>query len=657
MHLSRRLPTILLVVLAWLTLGSHHAADGARAVLAQSAASPSENLELVEQFWGTTRVVAVQGNYAYIGVGSRLVVLDISDRAHPLPVGQSAPLPLVVRDIEVVGEYAYVMASHPAADTTVLHIFNITDPAAPLLVGSYEGRGWGQSMDIGGDYLYLADSNAVVIINVSNPAQPVEASRYHQSQGYFIQDVDLDGPYAYVAHNSGLDIVDISDPANPKRAPYGYYYPHLYPPHLIDGFFSVAVSGDYIYLARGSDLYILAWDRPQQRLRVVSRVQGMPAHTVSVAGDYAYVSGMFNESLEILDVSDKENPARVGYHPLAGNPDEITVVGDSVYVASGKLQILDVSDPAEPRLEGEYGSPSIAGITLEGDLAYARTYDDEVRVLDISDPAAPSQIAAFDAPGIRELEVAGSIGYLGTEEGLRILDLSNPATPVQLGAYPTSYPITNITLVGENAYITEGGQLRIIDVSDSSSPREVGSHSTGGEAREIAVAGELVYVVSNRARDRQQEGVLFIISLADPSNPTLVAQEIFSPLLFSVAVAGNYAYVSTSYGLQVLEVSNPAAPTRVDAAPMYLNSTGIVFVGNYAYASAGFGIQVLELCSPTLFSTVASYETPEPTGIALAGNHIFAPMGEAGIAVLRLSQPAASNCTDLYLPLLHRQGT
>ena len=42
-----------------------------------------QDLQLVEQIGGSTYAVAVQGNYAYVGVGPRLVILDISDPTHP----------------------------------------------------------------------------------------------------------------------------------------------------------------------------------------------------------------------------------------------------------------------------------------------------------------------------------------------------------------------------------------------------------------------------------------------------------------------------------------------------------------------------------------------------------------------------------------------
>ncbi|MGQ9854480.1 MAG: hypothetical protein ACUVTG_13900, partial [Candidatus Oleimicrobiaceae bacterium] len=48
-----------------------------------AAQEASQNVSLVGHIGGSTFAVAVQGGYAYIGVGPRLVILNISDPAHP----------------------------------------------------------------------------------------------------------------------------------------------------------------------------------------------------------------------------------------------------------------------------------------------------------------------------------------------------------------------------------------------------------------------------------------------------------------------------------------------------------------------------------------------------------------------------------------------
>src|ERR1035438_8672615 len=61
------------------------------------------SLTVVGQTGGATQAVAVQGSYAYVGVGKQLVVLDVSNPSAPKSVGVSDPLGGGVRDIAIAG--------------------------------------------------------------------------------------------------------------------------------------------------------------------------------------------------------------------------------------------------------------------------------------------------------------------------------------------------------------------------------------------------------------------------------------------------------------------------------------------------------------------------------------------------------------------------
>lgn len=89
------------------------------------------SLELVGQIGGIGSGLAVQGPYAYVGVGPRLIVVDVSNPALPWPVGQSRPLSANVRRIVADGLYAFVAA----ADGT-LTVFDLSNPADPIIVAS-----------------------------------------------------------------------------------------------------------------------------------------------------------------------------------------------------------------------------------------------------------------------------------------------------------------------------------------------------------------------------------------------------------------------------------------------------------------------------------------------------------------------------------------
>lgn len=65
------------------------------------------NVGAVGQLGGRVNAAAVQGDYAYLGLGTRLVILNIVNPAMPEAVGQ-IPMRDFVRGVVVSGDYVYV---------------------------------------------------------------------------------------------------------------------------------------------------------------------------------------------------------------------------------------------------------------------------------------------------------------------------------------------------------------------------------------------------------------------------------------------------------------------------------------------------------------------------------------------------------------------
>ena len=156
----------------------------------------AENVEFVGQIGGSTEAVAVQGNYAYLGVGPRLMVLNVSDPANPRKVGQTAVLPDLVQDVYATGNYAYV------ADGD-LRVIDVSIPAAPAEVGFYDTLGYARDVYVAGNYAYVADGD-LRVIDVSIPAAPAEVGFYDTPR--YALDVYVTGNYAYVTDGDGLRV-------------------------------------------------------------------------------------------------------------------------------------------------------------------------------------------------------------------------------------------------------------------------------------------------------------------------------------------------------------------------------------------------------------------------------------------------------------------
>jgi hypothetical protein len=121
--------------------------------------------------------------------------------------------------VTVAGIYAYV-----ADGDSGLRIIDISNPTAPIEVGSYTAPGPVYDVTVTRNYAFVAEgSNGLRIIDVSNPNLPFEVSFYDFPGG--AEKVFLKGTYVYVGpdYYGTTHIIDISNPAVPIEA--GNFYP------------------------------------------------------------------------------------------------------------------------------------------------------------------------------------------------------------------------------------------------------------------------------------------------------------------------------------------------------------------------------------------------------------------------------------------------
>ena len=237
------------------------------------------NVEWVGQIGGATLAVAVQGRYAYVGVGPRLVVVDVGDPARPVEVGRTGVLPGVVQDVAVSGTYAYV-----ADRDRGLRVIDVSDPSSPREVGFYDPLGYASGVAVSGSYAYVADGSGLRVIDVSNPSSPREVGFYN-TPGW-AEDVAVSGSYAYVADgDAGLRVIDVSNPSSPREV--GFYDT----PGRASG---VAVSGAYAYVAdREGGLVILRFLGAGATYSISGRVvdgSGNPISGVTVSDNAGHTT-------------------------------------------------------------------------------------------------------------------------------------------------------------------------------------------------------------------------------------------------------------------------------------------------------------------------------------------------------------------------------
>ena len=96
------------------------------------------------------------------------------------------------------------------------------------------------------------------------------------------------------------------------------------------------------------------------------------ARCVYVSAEYAYVADS-DSGLQIIDISDPANPFIVGTCDTPGSALGVYVAGDYAYVADGYsgLQVIDITNPTSPSIVGSCDTVgSGAGVCVAGNYAY-----------------------------------------------------------------------------------------------------------------------------------------------------------------------------------------------------------------------------------------------------------------------------------------------
>ena len=592
---------------------------------------PPATPEVAGQFGGSTYAVAVQGNYAYVGVGPRLVTLDISDPERPAVVGRTAVLPGVVQDVAVAGNHAYATTGEGG-----LRVINIVDPAVPAEVGFYDTPRWAGDVAVAGSHVYVSDSGGgwagnLRIINVADPAAPTEVGFFDAHWGTY--GVVVAGNYAYVAAGvKGLRIINVADPASPTEV--GSY-------ETLGDARHVTVVDNYAYIDSGDDgLHIIDVGDPADPIED-SFYRGARVSGVAVAGEYAYVADG-RHGLRIIHVGGRAAPTEIGFYDLGGTYG-VVVAGNYAYVAAGAkgLRIVDIADPAAPTEVGSYNTMGHAkSVAVAGNHAYVTDRSSGLCVIDVADPAASTEVgyyhtteAGFLSIGeTYRVAVADDYAYVADDDhGLRIISVANPSTPTEVGIYE-QYPLGDegVAVAGDYVYVAEGSNgLRIINVADPAAPTEMGFYHTLGDAKGVAVAGEYAYVADGFSGLR-------IINVADPAAPTEMGFYYTLGDAKGVAVAGNYAYVAAGdSGLRIIDVADPSAPTEMGFYDGR-NAEDVAVAGDYAFITGWQVVRIINVADPAVPTEAGMYTTQaRVTGVAAAGDYVYVAAGDAGLVILR----------------------
>ena len=244
----------------------------------------------------------VQGDRLAVALGrGGMDVYDLADPGMPALVG-NVDTPGEAKGVWIDGDgWAYVAdrdstaGTPPGNDEDGLRVVDVaTQPTRPEITGSSVPAGLSQvsRVVVNGSFAYLC-ANALYLIDVTSKTSPLPRGTFGAAGP---RDVAVSGNYAYVVYGASFVVLNVSDPDNPVEED---------AVSLSDGR-AVAYAGGTAYVAdAGVGLRIFDVSDPQNIS--VRGSYGATAYDVDVLGDYAFVAADAAGVL-VVDVSDPDAP-------------------------------------------------------------------------------------------------------------------------------------------------------------------------------------------------------------------------------------------------------------------------------------------------------------------------------------------------------------
>ncbi len=584
--------------------------------------------------------VQVVGTLAYVmydewGGDSGLQIFDVSDPANPTLTWKYDSDYL--RDIQIVDNLLYVFNSR------AIEIYDNSDPTNPTLQDTLSADLYSaQDVYIANDLIYVANGHTG--LRLLRMKEPTSKINFVGSIGGGVEAVDVQNAIAYTGIGHRLVLLNVSNAAQPT------YLSELLLPGVVA---DVEVVDTYAYIANDSEgLQIVDVSNSAAPTLVGSLDMWGDAEQIHVVGTTAYVAAG-NSGLKIIDVSNPSAPTQTGSYYTPGYADDVYVAGDYAYIAdrSKGLQIINVQNPAEPVLAGNYDTPGYAyGVYVAGDYAYIATSSEGLQIVNVQSPTAPV-LAGFyniaDYSYAYKVQIVGTQAYLATSDGIEVVDIQTPSAPTQVGSYDVSDgSASDIHVVNNTAYIVAGsGGLQIVDMSTMDNLTTTGKYEALGYFYDVEVTGQYAVTAGS---------MLQMIDVSNPSAPIVAGS--YNAYANGIQLVGKHAFtVSRSYGLQIFDISNPAAITRVSSYSTPGYAYDIYVAGDYAYvADRSQGLQIINISNPAEPIAAGSYDTPDYAyGVQVVGSYAYVADNDTGLQIIDISNPssptlAASFATESY---------
>jgi hypothetical protein len=293
------------------------------------------------------------------------------------------------------------------------------------------------------------------------------------------------------------------------------------------------------------------------------------------------------------------------------------------------------------------GNPRVLQVQLRGEYAYVAAGEGGLRVYDV---------AQIDQKGFSERIVTAPVSRFGQKFWVKTRYATAVAAPTTLAVDPARsrlkeneeqpiHPLYGYLYVVdkyEGLILVNAATLLDGDPLNNYLKRAVTFNPGGAldDANNIAIAGNYAYITTAQG--------LVIVSINDPLNPRIVNRiNLHHPR--SVAIQFRYAFVVDEEGLKVVDVTAPDQARVIDGALVPLTHALDVYVARtYAYVANGKdGIAIVDVEQPErprldqMYNAEGKLNDVHQVKVAMTNASLFAYVadGKNGMRILQLTSP------------------
>ena len=294
------------------------------------------------------------------------------------------------------------------------------------------------------------------------------------------------------------------------------------------------------------------------------------------------------------------------------------------------VHIIDNTNPSSPVNASFIKIPGNYDIAVKGDYLYADSYSDLV-VFNISNPSQIKPVHFTD--NIFKEYAYYWAGKTSPDSVFMITDYLAKDTVVDCDTYNRWQQCSNCQI-----FVPNSGVFYSTAVSTKS--------GTGGSMARFAIQNDFLYAVST--------STLYAFNISTPASPKQTSSNYMSWNIETIYPFKDKLYIGSSSGMYIFSVADASNPTLLAQTSHIKSCDPVVTDGDHAFVTLRSGtpcqgftneLDVLDVSNPANPEMLKTYSMTNPYGLAKSGNLLFICDGKSGLKIYNATD--VLNITEL----------